>query len=154
MPYYSVSGTVALDGIDDAGGVSEPFTFTLTPKDGSKPIVQTQALSVGGAFSLSHIPFGEYALSVKGSKWLSASQPVSLTTWSVSGLQFALLGGDANGDNKVDIADFGLLVNAFNGDVSLPDSGYDVRADFNCDGTVDIGDFGILVNNYNLSGAP
>ena len=152
-PYYSVSGTVALDGVDDAGVLfSEPFTFTLTPKAGSKPIVQTQVLSTGGAFSLSHVPFGEYRLSVKGSKWLSARMPVSLTTWGVSGLKFALLGGDANGDNKVDIADFGVLVNAFNGDVTVPDSGYDAAADFNCDGVVDIGDFGILVNNYNASG--
>ena len=154
-PYYSVSGTVALDGVDDAGVLfSEAFTFTLTPKDGSKPLVQTQVLSAGGAFSLGHVPFGDYTLSVKGSKWLSASLPVSLTTWGVSGLKFALLGGDANGDNKVDIADFGVLVNAFDGDASVPDSGYNSRADFNCDGVVDIGDFGILVNNFNAQGAP
>ena len=63
------------------------------------------------------------------------------------------MGGDATSDNTVDIADFGALVNAYNGDMSVPNSGYDPAADFNYDGIVDVGDFGILVNNYNLSGA-
>ena len=64
-----------------------------------------------------------------------------------------LAAGDANSDNTVDIGDFGLLVNAYNSDVSSPKSGYDARADFNYDGKVDIGDFGILVNEYGNSGA-
>ena len=50
-------------------------------------------------------------------------------------------------------ADFGVLVNAYNGQQNVGGSGYDVRADFNGDGIVDIADFGLLVNNYGASGA-
>ena len=65
-----------------------------------------------------------------------------------------MLGGDANNDNVVDIGDFGILVNAYNGDETVSGSGYDQRADFTCDGIVDIGDFGVLVNNYSATGDP
>ena len=148
--YFAVSGSVALDGVDDAGSLpSETFTFTLAPKDGSKPLVQPQVLGTGGTFLLYNVPPGDYTLTVKGSKWLSSSLPVSLTTTGLSGVQLALRGGDANGDNKVDIEDFGVLVTAYGGKKRY---GYNARADFNCDGVIDIADFGILVNNYNQTG--
>ena len=55
--------------------------------------------------------------------------------------------GDATNDNVVDIADLGLLVNAYGDNANITGSGYDVRADFNVDGMVDIADFGLLVKN-------
>ena len=65
-----------------------------------------------------------------------------------------LAAGDANGDNSVDMADFGLVVNAYSGDAAVAGSGYDARADFNYDGVVDLADFGILINEYGNVGAP
>ena len=79
---------------------------------------------------------------------------VDATNGDVLGVTATLKAGDTNNDNSVDIADFGVLVNAYNGDANIPGSGYDPAADFNYDGVVDIADFGILVNNYNLSGDP
>ena len=62
--------------------------------------------------------------------------------------------GDADGNNTVDIGDFGILVNAYGSDVTVSGSGYNAAADFDYNGVVDIGDFGILVNEYGNSGAP
>ena len=61
--------------------------------------------------------------------------------------------GDATNDNIVDIGDFGVLVNAYGGDVTITGSGYDTRSDFDYNGVIDIGDFGILVNEYGNMGA-
>ena len=69
-----------------------------------------------------------------------------------SGVSVTLAGGDADSSGTVDIADFGLLVNAYGGSANVAGSSYDTRADFNGDGTVDIADFGTLVNNYGASG--
>ena len=59
----------------------------------------------------------------------------------------ALTLGDANGDGRVDVLDFGALVNAY-GTAQNANNGYDPTADFNGDGMVDVLDFGILVNGY------
>ena len=63
-----------------------------------------------------------------------------------------LPGGDANNDNRVDVLDFGVLVNSYGSAASDPTSGYDATADFNNDGQDDVLDFGILVNNYGATG--
>jgi len=47
---------------------------------------------------------------------------------------------------------FGIFVGAYNTDSSVPNSGYDARADFNFDGVVDPTDFGLFVGNYNTQG--
>jgi hypothetical protein len=56
------------------------------------------------------------------------------------------LGGDATGDNSVNINDFAALAANFN----LGGQTYDT-GDFNLSGTVDIQDFAILAANFNTS---
>jgi hypothetical protein len=51
--------------------------------------------------------------------------------------------GDANGDDVVDFADLGILLNNYN------QSGSFSAGDFNASGDVDFTDLGILLNNYN-----
>ena len=148
----SLRGTVDLGLAPNAP--AQPITFTLLPTDGSASVTQTVNIGPSGTFVLPNLPRKLCNMKVVGGKWLQkAIGGVDLRYGDVS-LGLALFGGDANGDNVVDIADFGALVNAYNGDASLPGSGYDVHADFNCDGVVDIADFGTLVNNYNLQGDP
>jgi uncharacterized protein (DUF2141 family) len=62
----------------------------------------------------------------------------------------ALTPGDANGDNKVDVGDLGILAANYGGADKTWSQG-----DFNGDGKVDVGDLGILAANYgkNASGA-
>ena len=92
----------------------------------------------------------QYTVHVKGAKYLAKNIGVDLTGGNVSGVQIALSGGDANNDNVVDIADFGILVSSYN--LSAGMQNYDDRADLNADGSVDIADFGLIVNNFGSSG--
>ena len=106
-----------------------------------------------GAFMLSNIPAATYTVSVKGDKWLQSNAIIAIAPASATAnLSVLLRAGDANGENIIDTSDFGLLVGAYNGDSSVPGSGYDPVADFNCDSVVDTRDFGLLVGNYNTVG--
>ena len=155
-PVAQISGTILLDGILDPAQTivpTHPFTFVLRP-DGGVPITLTQTLGANGAFQITSVPRSHYTLAVKGDRWLRQTLAFDATGGDVSGLRLRLPGGDADNSNAIDINDFGVLVNAYNGDAAVSGSSYDFHADFNCDGVVDIADFGILVNNYNKTGAP
>ena len=54
--------------------------------------------------------------------------------------------GDANGDNRIRITDFGILRNAYFTDQGDPD--FDPRADFDEDDRIRISDFALLRMNY------
>jgi hypothetical protein len=56
------------------------------------------------------------------------------------------LAGDANGDGKVDLADFGILKANFGAGSTK------AQGDFNGDAKVDLTDFGILQDNFGKSG--
>ena len=92
-------------------------------------------------------------MAIKGSKSLRTVLANVILTGTTALPNVTLRSGDADGNNVVDIADFGLLVNAYGGSASASGTAYDARADFNYDGVVDIADFGILVNEYGSSGA-
>ena len=146
----TVSGTVLLDSLS---GQAAPQTvqFQFRPTDGSLPFTLTAPISGTGAFSFSGIPVNTYTLAMKGAKWMQKVVPLDLTA-AVTPVSVTLRGGDANNDNRVDILDFGALVNSYGSLQSDPTSGYDPQADFNCDGMVDVLDFGILINNYGTVG--
>ena len=147
----SISGTVALDSLSpNAAPQTVTFTFrdtTLTPL-----FLRTVSIGADGAFSLPNIPAGSYNLRVTAAKYLAQSANALVTAGQDAKVGISLPGGDADGNNTVDILDFGFLVNAYGSDVRVSGSGYDANADFNFDGTVDVLDFGILVNNYGAVG--
>ena len=151
-PTRSVSGTITLDSVVDS---HQPINFEFTPTGGGSAFVRTVTLGDilnNHNFTFGSIPPGVYNIGIKGSKWLRANLTgIDLTGSDYSGLNAFLPGGDANNDNVVDIADFGLLVNAYG--TMTGDPNFDSRADFTCDSVVDIGDFGVLNNNYNGGGA-
>jgi probable HAF family extracellular repeat protein len=66
--------------------------------------------------------------------------------WYVD-LSAALVAGDANGDGKVDLTDFGILKSNFGSGTTL------AQGDFTGDGKVDLTDFGILKSNFGQTGA-
>ena len=129
------------------------MTFTFRPADGTAPIEQTIAVSAFGAFTVPNLPRQAGVLHIKPDKFLAANISVDLSGGNVSGAYAEVQPGDANNDNSVDSTDFGILIGAFNTSASIPDSGYDVTADFNGDGSVDSSDFGILIGNFNRQGA-
>ena len=149
----AVSGNVLLEGIANAAP-AQTVTFQFRATDGSGvSVTKTAAVLPSGAFALTGIPAKAYTLRVSGAKWLAQNAGVDATTGDVSGVGVTLPAGDANGDNRVDVLDFGALVNAYGSSASVSGSSYDATADFNCDGLVDVLDFGLLVNNYGAAGA-
>ena len=153
----TVSGIISLDGITDPATTNVStgqFTFDFRPTDGSVGFTKTIPLGSGGSYTFSDIPAGAYTIHIKGTKWLAKNISIDASGGNVTNANASLQGGDATGDNTVDIGDFGVLVNAYGTTYDPNDltNGYDIRADFNCDGVVDIGDFGILVNTYGTSG--
>jgi probable HAF family extracellular repeat protein len=147
--FTSVSGTVTL-----AGSVNPAQTITLTfrPTDGSDAFTRSVLLSPSGTFSLTGIPSTKYQVAVKGAKWLRRVVPVDASRGTASPLTATLLPGDINDDNKVNIADLGLLADAFG---STPASSrWNANADLNCDNRVDITDLGLLADNFGKNGDP
>ena len=159
------AGRVALEGVKDLSKTNPAVPLgtlhlsfrtpgTTTEIAGADAALTTAAGSAFGTFTLTNAPNGTYDVAIQSSKSLRVVVP-NVTITAVTVLpDVTLPAGDANGDNMVDIGDFGVLVNAYNGDVTLPGSNYDSQADFNYDGVVDIADFGLLVNEYGNAGAP
>ena len=106
-----------------------------------------------GNFTVSNALPQSYTIAIKGAKWLQKTIPADSTNGPVVNLNITLPAGDANNDNSVDTSDFAVLLGAYNGDATIPGSGYDPAADFNGDGAVDASDFALLVGNYNAEGA-
>ena len=159
----TVSGLIALDSVLDLSKTNHPvgdITFEFrTPGTKNALFAKTATLTTDatnfgfGDYTLVGVTPGTYDIAIKSRNGLrKVVKNVAITGSTGTIPPVLLLGGDATNDNVVDIGDFGALVNAYNGDMSVPNSGYDPAADFNYDGVVDIADFGILVNNYNLSG--
>ena len=145
----SVAGSV---NYPDVVNKAQTLRFEFRPANGDTSFVRTATLDSSGAFRLPYLPPGKYNVAVSGPVFLQKVVSVDTTTGDVSGLSVPLLAGDANGDNLIDVLDFGVLVNAYGSTQADPTSGYDPQADFNRDGSVDALDFGVMVNNYGIKG--
>jgi hypothetical protein len=144
-----VSGTLTLPGCVN---LAQILTFTFRPTDGSPALTQTTTLGTDGTFFLSDVPAGHYTLHVKGSKWLARNVSVNTIPGDVSGLSLTLVPGDINNDNKVNLMDWGLFVDAFNTDPTSPH--WNTNADLNCDDKVNILDLGLLADGFGKRGDP
>jgi len=90
---------------------------------------------------------GFYTLVASAPGYLSAAghRPVKLTVGSAIDLgEVTLYGGDANGDNRIDIRDLSYVAWHLNTD--------DARADINGDGQVDILDLSLIAGNFGRVG--
>ena len=149
------AGVIKLEGVPNLGavvGTVGRVTFQFRPTDGSAAFTQSVSLNGDGSFSLTNLPAKKYTVWIKGTRWLAKVVPLDLTNGSASNLNATLTAGDANNDNSVDVLDFGILVNAYGGQIGAANSDYDYAADFNADGKIDVQDFGLLVNSYGSVG--
>ncbi|MBK8026426.1 MAG: hypothetical protein IPK19_34825 [Chloroflexi bacterium] len=130
-----------------------PVRVILTPAGETTPLFDSPfTTDDSGAFTIGHLPAGEYTLWVKGSNTLAARQSISLADGANPITVDLLRAGDASGDNQVGIGDFSLLALAFG--TARGEAGFDDRADFNGDGAVNIADFSLLAANWGTSGEP
>ncbi len=120
-------------------------------------------LSNTGTFALTQIPVGKYSLFAKTFHYLrgrvSTDSIVVTESLGVSPVTFKwvaadssliaseLRGGDGNNDNRVDLADFGLLAAHFGASGFATESAA-WGADFNGDGIVNLADFALLQSNF------
>jgi len=135
--------------------------------DAGRAGVQTR-LATDGSFQLVQVPSGRYGLFVKSHHYLRArvlgdsvvvndslgvSTPVSFQWTSADStiVSASLRAGDANDDNRVSLADFGVLAASFgSADFSAADPAW--GADFNGDEVVNLADFALLQSNFGEQG--
>lgn len=139
----SISGHVTL--LDYVGS-----TMPVVDIDMLGPSPETHLavpLDPAGNFTFTTTRRGSYEIRVKAWHWLAEkSLPVTIWHSGASGLSFALLNGDCDGDNEVAIGDYALLSSAYN---SFPgDFNWDPSADLNGDEEVSISDYAILSQNF------
>ncbi len=108
--------------------------LTTAKSDNSTAVTQTSGITPG-----------TYDISAETPTCLTnVKRGVVITAPSTAVDLGTLLEGNANDDNIINIADFGLLAASYG--KSAPD--YDARTDFDRNGIVNIADFGLLAVNY------
>ena len=127
----------------DYSGIS----IQLVQANDTSSVVAADTTTVAGTYALLAIEDGNYQLWVKHPR--SLRRVVNVTVLNgvvVGGLTIPdLVMGDANGDDKINAFDLGILGGTFNNTT-------DLRADFNNDGTVNAFDLGVLGGNFNKVG--
>ena len=144
----AVTGNVRLEGL--VAGPYENVTMRFVTIGYDK--TRSAHVTTDPFVQVNDLPRGYYTVYIKVNKWLQKIISLDLYNTPNASFDVTLGAGDANNDNYVDIADFGIMVNAYNSSSALPKSGYNYYADFNDDGFVDIADFGLMVNNYGTHG--
>ncbi|MCW5942067.1 MAG: hypothetical protein KIS66_07530 [Fimbriimonadaceae bacterium] len=143
-----VTGRIAFG--DWVPAAPTPVAVTMKRK-GEAGTVTVQNVVVGpdGSFTMTAWA-GEIDLYLKPRTWLRAKATVDVRTADATGLDIALLNGDVDGNNSVNIADFLAVRNAFG---STPTSAnWNPNADLNGNGAVNIQDFLIVRRNLGRSG--
>ncbi len=139
--------------LPDFGGDPETRSFTLAvvrngstvleaPVDFGYNLVAVQKLALTD---------GVYDFVLKGTHWLSRRlSGVQVESGKTSRVSFALINGDADGDNAITVFDYIALSLSFG--LRSDDAGFDQNADFDGDGEVTIFDYILLSQNFDLQG--
>ena len=146
----------------DAGG--DTLASSLNDEDRLTPGIQVP-LDTSGRFFLDQIPTGTYRVFAKVATHLQGSVVGdTVTIDSVRrNLSFrwvapdttsldSLPAGDANDDNRINLADFGILVRHFGSSSSSPDWSTAGKANFDGDSQVGFDDFLLLADNFGRIG--
>lgn len=148
LHFYNAEGQLLVSPINDENRFKEGIQYTLDER---------------GAFALAQIPPGVYNLLVKADTHLRGhvvDGPITIGgelvedplqfEWATEEISVPLPAGDANDDNRINLADFGQLVDYFNSNTTVEPAAR--RADFNGDGQVGLDDFMLLAENFGRIG--
>jgi len=146
--------TLQGQGIFAAGANSEPFRVKLFEAgtnwntdnltwDG------TAITSTAGTFIISNLPSGTYDIGIKGATSLSR-QETNVVLNSTKVVNFTVVKGDADDDDYIGGADFGLFSIAYDSWPGQPN--WDPRCDFDSDDYVGGSDFGLFSMSYDTWG--
>ena len=106
---------------DPAGIRGHPYNYTLTF------LAKISGMTGGDAYAGDNTELGFFA-------------------WPFPLVFKILMGGDCNGDGRINYKDLGILAVAYGSNSTIPS--WDARADFNGDGRVNYKDLGILAVPY------
>ena len=134
----SVTGKVRLEGRNHHNGVY------VTVDGGEGGFAETTR---DGVFAINNLPLGWHVLRLDMPKYLAVEGRFLASAPNTVLGDLVMLGGDAYGDNIIDILDLALV--ARNYDTSPP---ADPRADINDNGMVDIFDLTLVSKNYDKRG--
>lgn len=143
--------TVIVQAVDSAGNnVGSPATGTVTYK--------SSGIQVGlftGTINMEQVlADGSYRLRIKTDRYLWKLVPEIQTiaanvTIPISLPQINLIPGDINGDNKIDIADYNIILSCFENRAHTPSCGMKKTiADLDDDGIVDGVDYNIFIRSF------
>ncbi len=110
----------------------------------------TSTADANGAMIVNDIAPGTYELALKYPNSLQVVQTITVVAGTNTIDMGELPMGDANNDNVVSLADFGILSSSFT--LSEGQPGYNASADFSGDGVISLGDFGVLSSNFTVFG--
>jgi hypothetical protein len=101
-----------------------------------------------GTFELPALAAASYSVDITRTSYLRAGpRPFNVVTGSTVDLgNVTLLGGDCDGDDKINIMDAAMVALSFA--VTSSGAGFEPRADINGDGVVDIYDLVMVGNNF------
>jgi len=104
-----------------------------------------------GSFLVPNVVAGKYTLWVKGSHTLAVCKTFTVSVAGTTQVSIGTLPeGDVNGDNKIDSADAGLLMQAYG--KRSGETGFSSQADLNGDSKIDCCDVQLVSANYGKTG--
>jgi photosystem II stability/assembly factor-like uncharacterized protein len=175
---FQINGQVRLEGLDSLrlnrqislfffDQENKELASPLNDEDRLRPGIQT-TMDAAGSFRLSQIPQGTYEIFAKAASHLQGKVSRDTVTIGDStrvALAFQWVGtdstrtteilpaGDANDDNRVNLADFGLLVRHFGSNSADPIVWLEAqKADFDGDEAIGFQDFFLLAQNFGAVG--
>jgi len=141
---------VALQGSSrPEGGWEIPITITIggTPYEPISTGITGSGENKKASYWIDGITPGTYHITIDSATTLrNERQNVPLVAGASIVDMGTLLEGDANGDDIINISDFGILAVAFMS--TSIDANWDERADFDRNGIINISDFGLLAVNF------
>jgi hypothetical protein len=129
---------------DENGEPVNAAYFAKLTANGSDPAIGDYSIRMHG------VDPGDYRLYIKGFRHLSRVVDVTVSGGTATVPTVTLLGGDANGDDAVDVLDLDELIQSF--DTFDGDPNHIPSTDFNYDGATDVLDLDILIMNFDQFG--
>ena len=132
-----------MENYNDSEVAGTPVTFEIL-QDGSVVETVTTILDADGHYSFEASLAGDVTIRAKASHWLAKERSIDLLTPVID---FSLINGDINGDNRINVLDYAVLKANYN---KTDVSGH--AADLNGDSRINVLDYIILKKNYNKIG--
>ena len=149
--FGSLNGQITMDGREGSqAGEAADLTVTLYNMQGNSVSTYTPSSNAAGNFTIADLPVGTYQVAVKTAGYLQVLETVTIAEGANSVDFGQLLGGDFDGNNVVNLQDFGAFFTVFG--INSTNPSYDVSFDLNLDGLLFLQDFAVFAANFLITG--